>query len=54
MQTTRQQRLTAACRAVNAQRVAAFVTSRIDRGLDGAFYLDGAKKLNAGTIRSEI
>lgn len=54
VQTTRQQRLTAACRAVNAQRVAAFVTSRIDRGLDGAFYLDGAKKLNAGTIRSEI
>lgn len=54
VQTTRQQRLTAACRAVNTQRGAAFVTSRIDRGLDGAFYLDGAKKLNAGTIRSEI
>lgn len=54
IQTTRQQGLTAACWAVNAQRAAGSVTSRIDRGLDGAFYLDGAKKLNAGTIRSEL
>ena len=54
VQATRQRGLTAACRAVNAQRAAGSVTSRIDRGLDGAFYLNGAKKLNAGTIRSDI
>ena len=54
VQTARQQGLTAACGAVNAQRAAGSVTSRIDRGLDGAFYLDGVKKLNAGTIRSEL
>lgn len=54
VQAARQRGLTAACRAVNAQRAAGSVTSRIDRGLDGAFHLDGAKKLNAGTIRSEL
>lgn len=54
VQTARQRGLTAACGAVNAQRAAGSVTSRIDRGLDGAFHLDGAKKLNAGTIRSEL
>lgn len=54
VQTARQQGFTTACGAVNAQRAAGSVTSRIDRGLDGAFHLDGAKKLNAGTIRSEL
>lgn len=54
VQTARQQGFTTACGAVNAQRAAGSVTSRIDRGLDGAFYLDGVKKLNAGTIRSEL
>lgn len=53
-QTVRQQCFSVTARATNVQRTAASLTSVIDRKLDGTFYLNGAKKMNAGTIRSEL
>jgi len=47
-------RFTCASRAVNPQSVSCFVTSQVDRRLDGTFLLDGTKTLEFGTERSGL
>ncbi len=53
-QAVRQQGFTVAARVRNAQNLRGAVTAQADRKLDGTFLLDGTKRLDAGTIRSEL